>query len=135
MPTPHSAEIICDVLVECLLDWNVHRKLSTKNGLLTISKSIEKTRDSVTFWVATPKREEKFKDTCTQLSIIYGKKLALECITRWNSTFLRLVFALPYQEAFKHLKQCDPQYKCFPSEEDWEFADEICDKLEIFFSV
>lgn len=180
VPAPHTADVLCDVLVECLMDWNIDRKLSTltvdncstndalidhlfdkipltsfvlsgelfhmrccahilnlivKDGLSTIGISIEKIRDSVAFWVATPKREEKFRDTCHQLNMTYGKKLALDCRTRWNSTYLMLASALPYQEVFKRLRQRDSQYKCLPSEDDWKMACEICDKLEMFFSV
>lgn len=46
-----------------------------------------------------------------------------------------LVSALPYHEVFKCLRQRETQYKCLPSEEDWKMASEICDKLELFFSV
>jgi len=45
------------------------------------------------------------------------------------------MLVLPYLEFFKCLKQCDPRYKCLPSEEDWKFATKIFDKLETFFSV
>ncbi|XP_058726609.1 zinc finger BED domain-containing protein RICESLEEPER 2-like [Vicia villosa] len=124
VPTPDTAEVICDFLVDCLMDWNIYRKLSTltvnncstndalidhlidkmspssfvlkgklfhirycahilnlivKDGMQTISSSIEKIRESVGFWVATPKREEKFKETCNQLNMTYEKKLAQDC--------------------------------------------------------
>ena len=110
--------------------------LIVKDGMQTISSSIEKIRESVGFWVATPKREEKFKETCNQLNMTYEKKLAQDCRTRWNSTYLMLASALPYEQVFKRLKQRrDSQYKCAPSEEDWKMAREICDKLKLFFSV
>lgn len=71
--------------------------LIVKDGMQTISSSIEKIRESVGFWVATPKREEKFKETCNQLNMTYEKKLAQDCRTRWNSTYLMLASALPYE--------------------------------------
>ena len=149
MPAPHTAEVLSDILVECLFDWNLDRKLSTltvdncstndamiervfdrispssfilrgtlfhmrccahiinlivRDGMSTIYASIEKIRESVVYWVATPKREEKFVETCRQLNVDYSKKLALDCRTRWNSTYLMLVSALPYQEVFKRFK-------------------------------
>ena len=29
VPAPHTAEVLSDVLVDCLFDWNLDRKLST----------------------------------------------------------------------------------------------------------
>ena len=29
MPSPHDAENLGDILMECLLDWNIERKLLT----------------------------------------------------------------------------------------------------------
>lgn len=180
VPAPHTADVICEVLLNRLMDWNIDRKLSTltvdnastneaaigllldkmpsssfvlggdlfhmrccahilnlivKDGMSSISKSIENIRDSVSFWVATPKREEKFRDTCHQLNLVYGKKLALDCKTRWNSTYLMLASALPYKEVFKRLSQRESLYKCLPNEDDWKKATDICDKLVLFFKV
>lgn len=180
MPAPHTAKVLADVLVGCLMDWNLDRKLSTltvdncstndamikeifdkiplsslilrgqffhmrccahilnlivKDGLLIISKTIENVRESVDFWRATPKREEKFIETCGQLSISYNKKLISDCKTRWNSTFLMLKVAIEYKDVFSRLAQREAQYKTLPSESDWMMANEICDKLEIFYEV
>ena len=68
--------------------------LIVKDGLELIKVSIEKIRDSVAFWTATPKREEKFEDVVHQLHITHGKKLSLDCATRWNSTFFMLQTAI-----------------------------------------
>lgn len=29
VPAPHSGEVICNVLYDCLMDWNIDRKVST----------------------------------------------------------------------------------------------------------
>ena len=29
VPAPHTAEVLSDILVNCLFDWNLNRKLST----------------------------------------------------------------------------------------------------------
>ena len=29
MPAPHSGEVMCNELYECLMEWNIDRKLST----------------------------------------------------------------------------------------------------------
>ncbi|TXG53272.1 hypothetical protein EZV62_022441 [Acer yangbiense] len=104
--------------MECLLDWNIDRKLSTltldncstnncmidlllarlspssliingrlflmryaahilnlivKSGLDVIETGIERIRDSVAFWMATPKRIEKFEEAAEQLNIGHKK--------------------------------------------------------------
>ena len=180
MPAPHTTKVLSDTLIECMLDWNLDRKLSTltvdncttndamierildkisprsfilggqlfhmrccahilnlivKDGLSMISDAIEKVRDSVNFWTATPKREEKFKETCDQVGIPYMKKLILDCKTRWNSTFLMLDVAIDYKDVFYRLSQREQQYKSFPSEDEWDMAKEISQRLELFYSV
>ncbi|KAL4343338.1 hypothetical protein AHAS_Ahas11G0068400 [Arachis hypogaea] len=73
--------------------------LIVKDGMNAIYISTKKIRDSVSFWVATHKREEKFEETYRQLNINYRRRLALDCRTRWNSTYLMLTSAL-------HIKKC-----------------------------
>ncbi|KAK9282127.1 hypothetical protein L1049_005039 [Liquidambar formosana] len=99
--------------------------LIVKDGIDVIKEGIEKIRDSMGYWIATPKREENFRETATQLRIRSTKKLGLDCATRWNSTYLMLQTSILYKEIFFRLKQRDNQYKTFPSEQDWEFAKEI----------
>ena len=55
--------------------------LIVKEGLEVIKESVEKIRESVAFWVATPKRLEKFVETARQLNICCDKKLVLDCKT------------------------------------------------------
>ncbi|KAI9194274.1 hypothetical protein LWI28_004659 [Acer negundo] len=106
-----------------------------KSGLEVIDLGIEKIRDSVAFWTATPKRMEKFEETTRQLNIGYEKRLVLDCKTRWNSTYLMLSVALNYKDVFYSLKQCESQYRTLPEESDWDLAKEMCDRLKIFYSV
>jgi len=72
--------------------------LIVKDGKQKIYTSIGNIRESVGYWVATPKWEEKFKDTCQQFSMTYEKKLAQDCRRSWNSAYLMVVFALTYEE-------------------------------------
>jgi len=44
-----------------------------KEGLSTIVAAMENIRVSVGYWKATPKREEKFIETCAQVNISYDK--------------------------------------------------------------
>lgn len=177
LPTPHDAENISKCLLQCFLDWNIDRKISTitvdncsvntgvielivdqlgdgslvqngiyvhmrcvahilnlivQDGLSLISTSIETIRESVKYWLGTPKRIEKFEETARQLKLSTSKKLSEDVKTRWNSTFLMLENAMPYKDVFQRLRQRDNRYKNVPTEEDWVFASNICDKLKIF---
>ena len=109
--------------------------LIVKSGLDVIEIGIERIRDSVAFWTATPKRMEKFEEAAAQLNLGHEKRLVLDCKTRWNSTYLMLSVALNYKDVFYHLKQRDSQYKTIIEETDWDLAKEMCDKLKIFHSV
>ncbi|KAL4282961.1 hypothetical protein GQ457_16G008350 [Hibiscus cannabinus] len=149
---PHAAELICDVLSESLMDWNIDNNifalaldncstndkmmklicgkltlnslwldgnllhvrcsahilnLIVKDDLEIIKSFIDNVRDSVTFWIATPKTIEKFQGTACQLNIPVTTKIALDCSTRWNSTYHMLNVTLSYKEVFKRLKKRD----------------------------
>ncbi|KAF7140568.1 hypothetical protein RHSIM_Rhsim06G0015900 [Rhododendron simsii] len=108
--------------------------LIVNDGLNVIKSSIEKVRDSVAYWTATPKREEKFEDAAHQLGVFCGKKLSLDCPTRWNSTYLMLLTAIKYRSAFGRLELKDPQYKRCPND-DWNMAIDICERLKVFYEV
>ena len=71
-----------------------------KDGLSIIANVIEKVRDNANFWTATPKKEEKFIETCAQWNIQFKRKLVVDCRTRWNSIFLMLQVAIQYKEVF-----------------------------------
>lgn len=85
--------------------------LIVKDGLDVIKVGVVKIRASVSYWTATPKREEKFEETARQLRCISIKKLGLDCATRWNSTYLMLETALLYKEVFSRLDTRDSQYQ------------------------
>ncbi|KAL0387798.1 UNVERIFIED_CONTAM: Zinc finger BED domain-containing protein RICESLEEPER 2 [Sesamum radiatum] len=117
---PHTAEVLTDMLVEALMDWNIDRKVSTitvdncttndaminhllqklptkdmpldgkvlhmrccahilnlivKDELDIIGSSIERIRDSVIYWTASPSRVEKFEETARQVLVNCTKKL------------------------------------------------------------
>ncbi|XBI01221.1 hypothetical protein VPH35_130045 [Triticum aestivum] len=101
VPCPHSAEVICEALYECLVEWHLEQKISivtldnytsndkamvilpdkldtsslmldgqlmhmrcaahilnliVKDGMSVLEQGIERLRDRVAFWSATPKR-------------------------------------------------------------------------------
>ncbi|RVX04747.1 putative AC transposase [Vitis vinifera] len=181
VPPPHTKEVLSDVLMDFLLDWNMDRKVSTvtvdncssndgminilveklclsdslllngkifhmrcaahvlnlivKEGLDVIEVEIEKIRESVAYWSATPSRMEKFEDAARQLRIPCNKKLSLDCKTRWNSTYLMLSIAITYKDVFPRLKQREKYYMVVPTEEEWNMAKEICGRLKLFYNI
>ncbi|KAK9749306.1 hypothetical protein RND81_02G116700 [Saponaria officinalis] len=93
--------------------------LIVKDGLDVIESGIGKVRDCVSFWMSTPKRIEKFEESCRYLGVSSSKRLILDCKTRWNSTFYMLLSALPYKDVFDKLKCLNKRLKFdIPSEED-----------------
>ena len=69
------------------------------------------------------------------MNIPFKRKLVVDCRTTWNYTFLMLQVAIQYKEVFDRLSQRESQYKALPSAHDWQMANEICQKLEIFYDV
>ena len=110
--------------------------LIVRDGLDLIGMGIERIRECIAFWVATPKRFEKFEDSARFLKISSTKKIHLDCKTRWNSTYLMLQSALPYKANFERLKRVNPKFNfSLPSAHDWQFAELVCEKLKIFYDV
>ncbi|CAN0885251.1 Putative AC transposase [Linum grandiflorum] len=109
--------------------------LIVKDGLDVVKEGIENIRDSVLYWSATPKRLEYFQETAKQCRFTSVIRLVMDCPTRWNSTFEMLSVVIPYKEVFIRLKKHDAQYNCLPSNEQWQFAALVCEKLQAFSSV
>lgn len=109
--------------------------LIVKDGSDVMQSSIENIRDSVAYWTATPKRVEKFEEMAKFKKVKITRKLILDCKTRWNSTFVMLERALPYRTIFERAKQVDKQYVCLPSDEEWEFAADMVERLRLFYEI
>ena len=106
--------------------------LVVKDGMSVMEYGIDSIREIVGFWSATPKRHEKFEKMALQMKGKYDKKIALDCKTRWNSSYLMLNTALLYKDVFERLAAHAP---CIPTEDDWQFAKDLCDRLKIFYDV
>ncbi|CAO2174338.1 unnamed protein product [Urochloa humidicola] len=110
--------------------------LIVKDGMSIMEKGIEKIRDSVGFWCATPKRHEKFEKMASSLNIPYTKRIGLDCTTRWNSTFIMLSTAIEYQAIFDRLALREKLFTPIcPSTAEWIFAKEVCSRLRIFYDI
>jgi glycine cleavage system regulatory protein len=97
-----------------------------------LKNTIENIRESVAYWTATPKRIEKFEEIAKFVKVHMKTKINLDCKTRWNSTFNMLNIALPYKVVFIRASRVDKQYTCLPSEEEYNFAVEVVERLRIF---
>jgi hypothetical protein len=99
-----------------------------------IGTAVSAIRESIAYWVATPKRYEKFEKTALDENVELGKKLQLDCKTRWNSTYIMLGIAIPYRKVFERLGDLDRKFIC-PPPDDWIFASKVCEKLELFYQL
>lgn len=106
--------------------------LIVKDGLEKLKDAIENFRDSVAYWTATPKRLEKFEEIAKYVNVKTEKKIALDCKTRWNSTYIMLSTALPYKAIFMRASRVDRQYTCCPTESEFQFAADVVERLKIF---
>lgn len=110
--------------------------LIVRDGMSIMEKGIEKVRDSVGFWCATPKRHEKFEKMASQLNIAYTKRIGLDCTTRWNSTYAMLSTALEYQAVFERLALREKLFTPIcPTTNEWLFAKEVCSRLKLFYDI
>jgi hypothetical protein len=69
--------------------------LIVRDGTQLIEKSVAAIRESVAYWIVTPKRYEKFEKTTLDENVILDRTLNLDYKTRWNSTFIMLSIAIP----------------------------------------
>ncbi|KAK3149446.1 hypothetical protein QOZ80_3AG0217480 [Eleusine coracana subsp. coracana] len=90
-------------------------------------------RESIKFIKASPNREEKFAEIALQLEIPSTKTLCLDVTTQWNTTYLMLLAALDYKQAFTTLETCDDNYNEAPSAEDWKKVDAACNYLKLLY--
>ncbi|KAL6843604.1 hypothetical protein ACP4OV_026666 [Aristida adscensionis] len=90
-------------------------------------------RESIKFIKASPNREEKFAEIALQLEIPSTKTLCLDVTTQWNTTYLMLLAALDYKQAFTTLETCDDNYNEAPSAEDWKKVEAACTYLKLLY--
>ncbi|CAN1812879.1 Zinc finger BED domain-containing protein RICESLEEPER 2 [Linum perenne] len=83
-------------------------------GLKEIEGVIENVRQSVKHIAISESRVNMFREVTKQLRLS-GKKLILDCCTRWNSTFHMISVAL--------------------EEEEWQRVSQVCQFLEVFSDV
>ncbi|GAU45434.1 hypothetical protein TSUD_297360 [Trifolium subterraneum] len=114
--------------------------LVVNDGLKTNQLVISKIRTAVRFLRSSSQRLAKFKECVGFAGITCRKSLCLDVITRWNSTYLMLESAEPFQIAFDKLDFEDPRYlkyfgagSCPPNFDDWDKARAFMKFLKIFY--
>ncbi|CAM0913756.1 unnamed protein product [Alopecurus aequalis] len=90
-------------------------------------------RESIKIIKASPVREEKFAEIALQLEIPSTKTLCLDVTTQWNTTYLMLLAALDYKQAFTQLETCDDMCNEAPWAEDWKKVEAACNYLRLLY--
>ncbi|KAH9780746.1 BED-type domain-containing protein [Citrus sinensis] len=114
-------------------------------GLKELHASIVGIRNAVKYVRSSTSRLKAFKQCVDHVKGPYGT-MVLDCITRWNSTYLMLMTALKFREAFERMAEVDKPYEAYfrgeenekkrvgpPKLEDWEHATRIVRFLKIFY--
>lgn len=110
--------------------------LIVQDGLKVVSDALHKIRQSVAYVRVTESRTLLFSEcvrTVGDIDTTIG--LRLDCVTRWNSTFIMLQSALVYRRAFYSLSLRDSNFKCCPTSEEWRRAETMCEILKPFFTI
>ncbi|CAD5324621.1 unnamed protein product [Arabidopsis thaliana] len=91
--------------------------LIANEGLEDISNSIVSVRNAVKYVRSSNSRLESFKRWVEVEKITRGS-VVLDCVTRWNSTYLMLKSALKYKVAFDRMADMDKPYDAWFKEVD-----------------
>ncbi|KAL9858897.1 putative HAT dimerization domain, ribonuclease H-like superfamily, hAT-like transposase, RNase-H [Arabidopsis thaliana] len=116
--------------------------LIANEGLEDISNSIVSVRNAVKYVRPSNSRLESFKRWVEVEKITRGS-VVLDCVTRWNSTYLMLKSALKYKVAFDRMADMDKPYDAWfkevdsnkkkrdgpPMAIDWDNARHMCAKM------
>jgi hypothetical protein len=115
--------------------------LIVQEGLKELDISIKRVRAAVKFIKSSPSRIAKFKK-CAELEKVNTKAfLALDVVTRWNSTYNMLKVAVAYEKVFERYAEDDPYYAIdlngekqpgVPDSDDWASAAKMAEFLEHF---
>ncbi|XP_052193762.1 zinc finger BED domain-containing protein RICESLEEPER 2-like [Diospyros lotus] len=105
--------------------------LLVQDGLGRIIGIIENVRESVKFINQSEARLRMFTEIAQNLQL-GGRKLILDCPTRWNSTYEMLSIALQFKEVFPRFQDREPTYKWLPEPYEWEKVEKVTMLLEVF---
>nr|XP_025692903.1 zinc finger BED domain-containing protein RICESLEEPER 2-like [Arachis hypogaea] len=108
--------------------------LIVQDGLKIAHDALDKIRESVKYVRGSESRMIRFKECVSAIQgLNFTSGLHLDVTTRWNSTYIMLESAIKYRKAFEYLKTTDHAYKYYPSVDEWERAEKICEFLYPFY--
>ncbi|KAJ8617710.1 hypothetical protein MRB53_013896 [Persea americana] len=126
-------------------DWKLHRRilnfmlvsshignaLTDSDGLGAVHDIIYKVRESIKYVKSLP--EGSFAEVAQQLQIESTKSLFLDVPVQWNTTYLMLLAAVEFKQAFSYLETCDPNYMQAPSVDEWHKVETLCKYLKLLY--
>ncbi|KAL6965481.1 hypothetical protein U1Q18_052465 [Sarracenia purpurea var. burkii] len=104
-----------------------------QEALMAANETVNKIRDSVKYVKTSESHEEKFLELKQQLQVPSTKSIALDNLTRWNTTYEMLVAASELKEVFSCLDTSDPDYKEAPTMDVWKQVETLCTYLKLLF--
>ncbi|WOH11305.1 hypothetical protein DCAR_0830786 [Daucus carota subsp. sativus] len=164
VPYPHGGVNLSAWLKERILEWNIDNKLSSivvdnasnNSGMLLgiknwlNGKRVLVHNGDMFHMRCVPhilnlidrkihriisQRDEKFTIALSQTKLNTRRRIPSHVDTRWNSTYDMIVASLELRPAIDRLKELDPEFKCLPSELEWENGNKVCDCLKIFSDI
>ncbi|KAF9601197.1 hypothetical protein IFM89_017382 [Coptis chinensis] len=115
----------------CHLRCTAHvMNLIVKAGLKHVEVSLNNIRESVKHLKSSQGKMEKFFENCKSLNM-KTKRLPVDIPTRWNSTFIMLRDAIPYQKVID-LFFYGEEYANTPTLADWKNAVAIRDLFKVY---
>ncbi|KAL7129589.1 hypothetical protein ABFS83_13G078000 [Erythranthe nasuta] len=84
--------------------------LVVRAGIDEMKETIKRLRRSVKYVRSSPSRLQMFKKCIEEEKITCKRIVCLDVKTRWNSTYLMIDSALPFEKAFDRLEEQDPSY-------------------------
>ena len=94
-----------------------------KKGLELGYSLLVNIRESVKFVKASDSRQDSFAACVESAGIVSSAGVSLDVDRRWNSTYEMLVRALKFRKTLANLQLYDRNYKCLPSQEEWDPGD------------
>jgi hypothetical protein len=106
--------------------------LVVKDGLKNLSAAINKIQDCVRYSKSSPSQKQIFKEAINHTNMKIQALPSVDVPTQWNSKYLMLKLALPYQEAFEKLSVKDANFINCPTFEEWDDLSKMTEFLKIF---
>ena len=92
--------------------------LLVQDGLSQIGEVIDTVREGIKYLNYSESRLIEFSKIKKQLRLS-PRKLILDCLTRWNGTYLMLASAVEFKDVFGRYADIDLGFHYVPSEYDW----------------